>query len=170
MQRLTKSFDVISGQWSPFIIYWTKVKTLHLNCLPFICKMMQASKANESVSECSKTGLCIYKVKGLRMFSRGNTWKSFKCDRGPTFQVTNLNRNLTQFRPSKIHCQPDPTKQNGSLRHVTNRNVVWSFRKATLESGVSSNWPKLKFYHWNYHRKINVLLHLSLSTLLVEKW
>ena len=26
------------------------------------------------------------------------------------FQVTNLNRNLTQFRPSEIHCQPDPTK------------------------------------------------------------
>ena len=31
---------------------------------------MQASKANESVSDCSKTGLCIYKVKGLRMVSR----------------------------------------------------------------------------------------------------
>ena len=29
------------------------------DCLPFICKMMQSSKANESVSECSKTGLCI---------------------------------------------------------------------------------------------------------------
>ena len=27
--------------------------------LPFICKMMQASKTNESVSECSKTGFCI---------------------------------------------------------------------------------------------------------------
>ena len=27
--------------------------------MPFICKMTQASKANESVSECSKTGLCI---------------------------------------------------------------------------------------------------------------
>ena len=35
------------------------MKTLHLNFLPFIYKMMQASKANESVSECSKTGLCI---------------------------------------------------------------------------------------------------------------
>ena len=46
----------------------------------------------------------------------------FKCDRGPTFQVTNLNRNHTQFRPSEIHCQPDPTERNGSLRHVTTRN------------------------------------------------
>ena len=35
------------------------MKTLHLNCVPFICKMMQASIANENVSECSKTGLCI---------------------------------------------------------------------------------------------------------------
>ena len=48
------------------------MKTLHLNCLPFIYKMMQAGKANESVSECSKTGLCIA-VKVLRMLSRGNT-------------------------------------------------------------------------------------------------
>ena len=36
-----------------------KMKTFHLNCVPFIYKMIQASKANESVSECSKTGLCI---------------------------------------------------------------------------------------------------------------
>ena len=49
MQRLTNSFDGVSGQWSPEVIYWTKVKMLHLNCLPFICKMTQASKANESV-------------------------------------------------------------------------------------------------------------------------
>ena len=33
--------------------------------------MMQASKANESVSECSKTDLCMT-VKVLRMLSRGN--------------------------------------------------------------------------------------------------
>ena len=48
---------------------------------------------------------------------------SLKCDRGPIFQSTNLNRNLTQFRPSKIHCQPDPTERNCSLRHVTTKNV-----------------------------------------------
>ena len=76
--------------------------------------MMQASKANESVSEYSKTGLCI-KVKVLRMLPRGNTQKSFKCDRGPIFQVANLNRNLAWFRPSEIHYQPDPTARNGSL-------------------------------------------------------
>ena len=35
------------------------MNTLHLNCLPFICKMMQSSKGNESVSDCPKTGLCI---------------------------------------------------------------------------------------------------------------
>ena len=34
---------------------------------------------------------------------------------GPIFQVTNLNRNLAQFRPSEIQYQPDPTARNGSL-------------------------------------------------------
>ena len=76
--------------------------------------MMQASKANESVSEYSKTGLCIT-VKIVRMLSRGNTQKSFKCDDDPIFQVTNLNSNLTRFRPLEIHYQPDPTARNGSL-------------------------------------------------------
>ena len=76
--------------------------------------MMQASKANESVSGYSKTGLCI-KVNVLRMLSRGNTQKSFKCDRGPIFQVANLNRNLTWFRPSEIQYQPDLTARNCSL-------------------------------------------------------
>ena len=42
-----------------FILYWTKVKTLHLNRLPLIHEMTQASKANGSVSECSKTELYI---------------------------------------------------------------------------------------------------------------
>ena len=64
-----------------------------------------------------------YKVKGLRILSRGNTRKSFKFDRGPFFQVTNLNRILTQFKPSEIHCQPDTTERNDSLRHLTTRNV-----------------------------------------------
>ena len=76
--------------------------------------MMQASKANESVSEYSKTGLCIT-VKVLRVLSRGNTQNSIKCDRGPIFQIANLNRNLTRFRSSEIHYQPDPTALNGIL-------------------------------------------------------
>ena len=42
---------------------------------------------------------------------------------GPIFQVANLNRNRTQFRPSETPCQPDPTERNGSLWHVTTRNV-----------------------------------------------
>ena len=41
--------------------------------------------------------------------------KAFKCDRGPFFQVANLNGNLTQFRPLEIHCLRDPTGRNGSL-------------------------------------------------------
>ena len=71
--------------------------------------MKQDSKANESKSECSNT------VKVLRMLSRGMTLKTFNCDRGPIFQVTNLNRNRTQFRPSQIQYQPSPTARNGSL-------------------------------------------------------
>ena len=82
--------------------------------------------------------------KSLRILSRGNTRKSFKCDRGPIFLVTNLNRNLTQFMPSEIHCLPDSTERNGSLRHLTTRNVFWSFRKATLESGVFIKLAKLE--------------------------
>ena len=37
------------------------------------------------------------------------------CDRGPFFQVANLNGYLTQFRPSEIHYLRDPTARNSSL-------------------------------------------------------
>ena len=76
--------------------------------------MVQASKANKCVSKGLKTGLYIT-VKVLQMLSRGNTGKPFKCDRGLIFQVTNLNRNLTQLKPSEIPYQPDPTARNDSL-------------------------------------------------------
>ena len=45
------------------------MKTLHLNFVPFLYKIVQASNANESESECSKTGLCIT-VKVLQMLPR----------------------------------------------------------------------------------------------------
>ena len=42
--------------------------------------------------------------------------KAFKCDRGPIFQVANLNRNLTQFKLTKIiYYLRYPTARNGSL-------------------------------------------------------
>ena len=75
---------------------------------------MQASKANESVSEYSKTWLCIT-VKVLRILSRGNTQSHLDVTGGPIFYVANLNQNLTWFRPSEIHYHPDPTARNGSL-------------------------------------------------------
>ena len=56
MQRLTKSFDVLSGQRSPCRLYTEKSENATPDCLLFIRK---ASKANESLSEWSKTGLCI---------------------------------------------------------------------------------------------------------------
>ena len=55
---------------------------------------MQASKANENVSECSKTGLCIT-VKVLQMLSKERRESHLNVI-GSIFQVTNLNRNLTQ--------------------------------------------------------------------------
>ena len=58
--------------------------------------------------------------------------------------ISNILSNLTQFRPSEIHCQPDPTERNGSLRHLTIRNVFRSLTKATLESRVFIKLAKLE--------------------------
>ena len=57
----------------------------------------------------------MHNSKGFTDVATRKTWKSFKCDRGPSFQVANLNRNLTQFRPSEIYYLADPTARNGSL-------------------------------------------------------
>ena len=56
--------------------------------------MMKASKAIESVCEYSKTRLSIT-VKVLLMLSQRNTFKAFKFDRVPNFQVANLNGNIS---------------------------------------------------------------------------
>ena len=69
----------------------------------YIYKMMQASKANESVSEYSKTGLCI-------TVTEDSHESNLNVTGVPIFSVTNLNRNRTQFRPSVIHYQPDQTE------------------------------------------------------------
>ena len=50
---------------------------------------MKASKAIKSVCEYSKTRLSMI-VKVLLMLSKRNTFKAFKYDRGPNFQVANL--------------------------------------------------------------------------------
>ena len=63
---------------------------------------------------------------------------SFKFDRGPIFQVTYLNRNLTQFRPSEINCQPDPTQQKCSFRRVTTKICVDCLEKQPKKAGFSS--------------------------------
>ena len=39
----------------------------------------------------------------------------FKYDMGPIFQVANLYKNLTHFRPSEIFFLRDLTARNGSL-------------------------------------------------------
>ena len=52
------SFQV-SDRRVGYILNKSEKATLKIFCLPFICKMIQSSKANESVSECSMTVLCI---------------------------------------------------------------------------------------------------------------
>ena len=73
--------------------------------------------------------------------------KATVTQQGPDFQVANLNRIRTKFRPSEIHFQPSPTARNGCLemRQPESQRLITSV-------------------------KINVLLHLSQRTLLVEKW
>ena len=62
--------------------------------------MMQASKANESVSECSKTVLYLT-VRVLRIFNtcHEETHESHLNVTGVQFFRLQMNRNLTQFRP-----------------------------------------------------------------------
>ena len=109
-------------------LYWTKVKMLHLNCLPFIYKMMQASKANESVSECSKTWLCIT-VKVSRMLSTGKTWKPFKCDRGPNFQ--NANKLINSKLISELFSSEKP------VFLCFNATQVWPILHEQLHNSVN---------------------------------
>ena len=61
----------ISNRRTSYILNKSENSILELFAI-YIFKMMHASKANKSVSECSKTGLCT-KVKALQMLSRGNT-------------------------------------------------------------------------------------------------
>ena len=60
------------------------------------------------------------------------------------------------FRPSEIYCQPDPTERNCSLRHVTTKNMRWSFRKAKCLRLLSPvGWPLQSKRHIPpSHRKI----------------
>ena len=85
------------------------------------------------------------------MLSRGSTCKSFECDRGPFFQVANLNGNLTQFMTSDIHYLRDPTTRNGSLDmgqpemcRTYLKCVLIVYKKAILKSGFSIKLPSLK--------------------------
>ena len=71
------------------------------------------------------------------MLSRGNTWKPFKCDRGPFFKVANLNGNLTQFRPSEIYYLRDPTAWNGSLDMWQPEMFLWP---CSLAVPVLAGW------------------------------
>ena len=81
------------------IIYCTKVKTLHLICLPIIYKMMQVSKTNDGVFECchEERHASQFNVTGAKFSGCKLVQKS-------------------QFRPSEINFQPSPTAGNGNLK------------------------------------------------------
>ena len=72
--------------------------------------MMQASKANESISECSKTGLCIT-VKVLRSCHEETHDSHLNVTRVQFFRQ----KSHFKFWLSEIHFQPDPTARNGSV-------------------------------------------------------
>ena len=57
--------------------------------------------------------------------------KANKCDLGPVFQVTNLNRNLTQSRPFESLYQLSPTARNGSL-HMRQPEMSRSYHRCVL--------------------------------------
>ena len=113
-------------------IYWTKMKTLHLNCLSFIYKMMKASKANESVPKLSKTGLWIT-VKVLWMLPRENTWNA----KGVQFFWLQIWRQISHsLGLQKSTTNQPPNARNGSLDiwqpemwKSCIKSLFWSFRK-----------------------------------------
>ena len=153
---LTSSFNLSPIQIMSFLgfqkaeLYWTKVKTLHLNCLLFIYKMMQASKINENVSEYSKTGLCIT-VKRLRMLWQGNTqshlnvtgvqfvrlWNWTEMSHGLDLQKSTTNQ--TPLREMAVS-----TCENQTCEGLIT-SVFWSYQKAILKSGLHIKLTSLKF-------------------------
>ena len=81
------------------------------------------------------------------------------------FQVANLNRNRTHFRPSETHCQPDPTERNGSRRHVKTRNAK-DLSKCVLIVAVLM----VKDIIVIYRKNDTILVLISLETLFFASW
>ena len=150
----------------PLDLYWTKVKALHLN--------LQNEASQYSKWKCiwMFENWDMHNSKVVQMLSRGKTWNPFKCDRGPVFQVTNLNRNLTQFRLSEIQYRPRPSARNATTRNVKVISQVCFDHLANqiLKSGFSSNCQA-----WIFITKISIGISkrgciLVWGTLPFEKW
>ena len=95
------------------------MKTLHLNCLPFIYKTKLDRKTNENVSESSKTGLSII----LRPLLQGRARAPFKCIH---FFRCKFEQNLTQFRSSEIQAvefQLSLTERNSSIYFIFSSEI-----------------------------------------------
>ena len=72
-----------------------------------------------------------------RKHNKNKTEKCYLNVTGVQF-YRHLNRNLTQFRPSEIHCQSDPTGRNCSLRLVTTKICGDRLEKQPKKAGFSS--------------------------------
>ena len=108
-----------------YILNKSENATPNLHCLPFIYKTNQM-KVYLNVQR-----LCLHNSKKFNEKTR----TPLKCYRGPIFQMYNLNRNLTQFRPSEIQAeelQPSLTAQNGSLNIRQSENVKDLSQKCVL--------------------------------------
>ena len=148
MQRLTKSFDIVSGQWLYPEQKWKRYTWI-------VC-YLYAKWCTPVKHECSKTGLCI-KVKALWMLSRGNTWKPCKCDRGQIFQLPNLNVHLNVNDLSKCVLI---VKRNLRKRNFHQIGQAWNFI-TEISIGKSMCCCILVWEHyWSRNGRNSVLIGL----------
>ena len=99
---------------------------------------LDITNESQEVSPSKQGTTRLNKQTRTKAYEKQDRKMSFKCDRDPIFQVTNLNSNLTQFRHSAIHCQPDPTERNCSIRRVTNNICVDRLEMQSKKAGFSS--------------------------------
>ena len=132
--------------------------------MPFICKMMQSRKAKESVSDCSKTGLCIKsKVYGCcpeethESKKEGKDQESIKSSPHQTqdtnwkvitsqLDITNESQEVSPFqaRDHKASINRRARKHNTKKKNNLNVTGVQVFRlqRGTCIKGLF--WPLLE--------------------------
>ena len=82
MRQYFTSFYVVSGQWSPCRLYTEQKSKRYTWIFRHLYESVKQMKVFLNVQR-----LCYAYSKRFMDVSRGNTWKSFKCDRGPIFRL-----------------------------------------------------------------------------------